>query len=527
MFLGQASATSEEVDPTSSFHSILFDRADPGAAAESAEPPEYFGDLHLDDIVASITAGREGYGLTRFFYEPLRDVATIAYRHEVFRDLEEEVTLGIVRAFSRQMRAVRDQLAYAANAHYRYERERRFLDAAHAFNDAVDELNRELAAVRLRSPGLLAFRTYLAEYATSEAFTARAADAERVTAALAGVRYRLRIQGGKITVTRHDPEPDLGAEVLQTFERFKQGAGKEYRWALGGWSSMNHVEAAILDGVARQHPEVFASLDEFAGRHREFLEPTIARFDREVLFYVAYLEHIDRIRRPGLAFCYPEVDDRTQAVRGRGVFDLALAGSLIAEGVPVVSNDVELSPPERIIVVSGPNQGGKTTFARTIGQLHHLARVGVLVPGTAVRLPLVDRIFTHFERQEQVEDLSSKLEDDLRRIHRILDEATAQSLLIMNESFSSTTVGDQVFIGTRVIRTIIDRGMLCVVVTFLDELAALDPNTVSMVSTVDPEEPARRTFRIVRRPADGLAYAMAIAEKHRLTYRAVQERVRQ
>lgn len=145
---------------------------------------------------------------------------------------------------------------------------------------------------------------------------------------------------------------------------------------------------------------------------------------------------------------------------------------------------------------------------------------------TPANLPLVDQIFTHFERQEQVEDLSSKLEDDLRRIHAILERATSASLLIMNESFSSTTVGDQLFIGRRVVRRIVERGVLCVVVTFLDELAALDPSIVSMVSTVDPDEPARRTFRVVRRAADGLAYSMALAEKHGLTYKRMRTRLR-
>ena len=141
------------------------------------------------------------------------------------------------------------------------------------------------------------------------------------------------------------------------------------------------------------------------------------------------------------------------------------------------------------------------------------------------KLPLVDRIFTHFERQEEVEDLSSKLEADLQRIHASLALATSASLLIMNESFSSTSVADQLFIGRRVLRQIVDRGPLCVIVTFLDELASFDPAIVSMVSCVDPTEPARRTFEIVRRPADGLAYAMAIAEKHHVTYPGIKARL--
>ena len=71
-------------------------------------------------------------------------------------------------------------------------------------------------------------------------------------------------------------------------------------------------------------------------------------------------------------------------------------------------------------------------------------RLGAPVPGTAARLQLVDLIFTHFERKEEVEDLTSKLENDLLRIQRILDAVTADSLLIMNESFSSTTVSDEI-----------------------------------------------------------------------------------
>ncbi len=516
------------MDPTSTFHSILFDTPDAIASDDSVGVPEFFADLHLDDIVGSITAGREAYGLAPVFYEPLLDVDAIIYRHDVFRDLEDDALLQAVRAFGQEMQTVQRRLAHAAKTTYLFDQERWLVGAAERFSAAVGELHTGLRSARPRSVGMRGFRDYLAAYAASDAYTTLVADTDRIRSLISGVSYRLRIHSPRVTVTRFapEPEPDYSAEVLATFDRFRQGARKTYDWQFDQGSVMNHVEAAILDRVARLYPDAFAALHAYATQHRDFLDPTIARFEREVQFYLAYRDHIDRVRRgTGRRFCYPQLTPGSHAVEARGVFDLALAGSLVREKGAVVPNDLDLSGAERIVVVSGPNQGGKTTFGRAIGQLHHLARIGVPVPGERVRLPLVDQIFTHFERQEQVEDLASKLEDDLRRIHTILERATSASLLIMNESFSSTTVGDQLYIGRRVLGQIVDCGLLCVVVTFLDELTALGPAIVSMVSTVDPDDDTRRTFQIVRRPADGLAYALAIAQKHRLTYPSLKSRL--
>ena len=178
-------------------------------------------------------------------------------------------------------------------------------------------------------------------------------------------------------------------------------------------------------------------------------------------------------------------------------------------------------------MVTGANQGGKTTFARAVGQLHWLAVRGLPVPADSAQVAPCSSLHTHFERREEVADARGKLEDELLRIHAILEQTDARSLVIINEIFGSTTVADAQLLGREVLTRLLATGARGVVVTFLDELAALDPAVVSMVAGVDAQDPARRTFRVTRRPADGMAHALALARRYGLTREQISVRMRE
>ncbi len=506
------------------FHSILFEKET--VLQETNQPPACLGDLNLDQVIDAVTAKKEEYDLKPFFYAPLADAEIIRYRQEIGRDLQNPAWMAQVKAFAEQMASARRSLKLSEKLDYEYHKKGWYLEAALTYCRAVGSLAEALQATSLQSRGFQGLREYVLGYVHSPVFRALDEEARRVRAGLADVKYNILIQSGRFSVRKYEDEADYSLEVEKTFAKFKQGAAKDYRVSLYTGKGMNHIEAQILNFVVRLYPEPFAALDAFCEHHPAFLDEPLAAFDREVQFYVSYFDSIAALQEEkGLPFCFPAISAGRE-VEARQAFDLALAGSLRFEATPLILNDFELSGAERIIVVTGPNQGGKTTFARMFAQLHYLAALGLPVPGRSARLALFDRILTHFERQEDIRSLRGKLQDDLVRIHDLLAQATPRSIVILNEIFSSTTLKDALFLSQAIMTRLLELDALGVWVTFLDELASFSEKTVSMVSAVSPENPAERTFRIVRRPADGLAYALSLAEKHRLTRGDILERIR-
>jgi hypothetical protein len=138
------------------FHSILFEKTEDGIKKETLEAPVFFVDLYLDQIIDAITAGKQEYSLKPFFYTSLNDIDVIKYRHEVMRDLENEILFEHIKSFAQKMRAMREHLAQADKLYYKYQKEKWFLDAVEIYCDAVNCLVHDLSLADLKSRGFLA-----------------------------------------------------------------------------------------------------------------------------------------------------------------------------------------------------------------------------------------------------------------------------------------------------------------------------------------------------------------------------------
>ncbi|MGC1374347.1 MAG: hypothetical protein WA824_19585, partial [Candidatus Sulfotelmatobacter sp.] len=366
----------KEVNEAMGFHSILFNDLENGRNADGEEAPEFFKDLNLDQVVQAITEGYKDYNLAPFFYVRLHELDAISYRQEVMQDFDDVRLMEAVKTFSAQMRATRERLKQAKDLYFKYAIERGFLAAVEIYCQAAARFLQCLGELDLRSRGFQAFREYLKEYVASSSFGNLATETEKLRLDLSSVKYSLLLKDDSITVRHYDGESDYSATVEETFSKFRREAATDYQLKVPIREGMNHIQAEILDGVALLYPDVFRALDEFSTAHADYLDEAISRFDREIQFYVAYLTYVDKFRRASLTFCLPELSRTSKEIRDRPAFDIALAGKLIRENAAVVVNDFFLDGPERVFVVSGPNQGGKTTFARMFGQLHYLACLG-------------------------------------------------------------------------------------------------------------------------------------------------------
>lgn len=200
--------------------------------------------------------------------------------------------------------------------------------------------------------------------------------------------------------------------------------------------------------------------------------------EEEVLYYKAVVELLQVVRGHGLPVCRPQFIPREhKKFIASGIYDLRLALHLASKQEfsldAIVKNDVFMDSERGLIfIVTGPNQGGKTTYLRAVGLVQLLAQAGILVPAESAVISPVDRIFTHFASAEQTDDDRGRLEEEMVRLRQIMQEISGDSLLLMKEWFSSTNAHEGAVIAEEILRALSIIGARVVFVTHLYELAA-------------------------------------------------------
>jgi len=504
------------------FCSILYNDENEKNRNRQARMPDYFYDLNIDQIVGDILTGREDYGLESLFFTPLSDIAAIVYRQEIMRELEDPGLYRCVENFTHEMMKVREYLKICDDLHNRCQQDRWHLEAAAVYCRAVKDLHAFLEAENLSSSGLLLFRDWLKNYVGSDLFVKLAADSESLLQELNGIRYSIQIDSDCIEIGDDFPETDYCAEISEIFKDFCDTTDSHEISAFPGLE-MCTLESRILSIVSDMHRKTFDKLADFHKSYKSFQSHCLVGFDREIQFYLAFLTYVRRLEDIGFHFSMPEFsgDKRISITEG---YDLALAKKL-GDTSKIICNDLELGGKERIVVLTGPNQGGKTTYARMFGQIMYFAALGCVVPCRKAVLTLFDSMHTLFPVEEDLTKNAGRLKEELVRLGKKLEGATSESIFLVNEFMTSTTTYDAFTLGKRLLKTLENMGCVCLYITHITELASVSEKIVSMVAEVDAGSGERRTFRILRKTADGHVYVNPIVEKYRLSYESVKERL--
>lgn len=245
------------------YDSILFESSNDRAADEATATPDFFIDLNCDQIVDAITAGKDDYNLRPFFYTSLHRVDAIQYRHEVMQDLETSAVLEHVRAFTKNMTEMRTHLGHFQKLYCKEHKQAWFLGAVETYCEAITAFAAGLSATTLKSRGFVGFQDYLTDYGGSARFMTLLSETTKLRADLATVNYCMLIKGDRFSVRKFADETDYSMDVEETFDKFKQNTAHDYRVRFSETGDMNHIEAKILEFVAKLHPEIFGPLNEY------------------------------------------------------------------------------------------------------------------------------------------------------------------------------------------------------------------------------------------------------------------------
>lgn len=271
----------------------------------------------------------------------------------------------------------------------------------------------------------------------------------------------------------------------------------------------------------------------------------------EFMYYIRWAEYVEGLRKLGFTMCKPQLSPSgDREMKAEGIYNIRLAVAAweqyltetgqeaedVRKAEPVdradfiVKNDLDFDADHRLYILTGANRGGKTTITQAVGIAFLLAQGGVYVPADFFSFSPADCIFTHFPADENKTMDLGRLGEESRRFREIFLTAGPDSLILLNESFSTTSFEEGFYIARDAIRAMQKLGVRMIYNTHMHKLAGEieslnrehggDSRIASLVAET---EEGKRSYRVKVAPPEGSSYARDIAEKYGVTYEQLME----
>ena len=327
---------------------------------------------------------------------------------------------------------------------------------------------------------------------------------------------------------RYEPADTPGAEGALDKINATLTEGINYSSVIGNKSTLSKVpdgdstsgSTFYLSNVAsKMMSHLVKKLRSVLSAYSDISIVTISKLIPELTYYINFAEFIYAAKKKGMHFCKAQPVPAQNGVcmmNAKGFYNLKLASSL-ASSDEVVDNDLIYDDTHVIYLLTGANRGGKTTLTQAVGLLYALAQGGIYVPADAFEYTPADMIFTHFPADEDKTMDLGRLGEECVRFKEIFDGATGESLVLLNESFSTTSFEEGYYIAVDAVRALRLKGSRTIYNTHMHKLAE-NAAEFNVSSVVMASEEGKRSYKVVEKAPEGSSYARDIAAKYGVTY---------
>lgn len=229
----------------------------------------------------------------------------------------------------------------------------------------------------------------------------------------------------------------------------------------------------------------------------EHIDSFFVNLRTELAFYVGCLNLYDRLQSLNCPVTTPRLfKSHEKKHQFRGLREICLA---LTKDDEVVGNDIA-GDDCGLFIISGANQGGKSTFLRSIGLAQLMMQSGMFVAAESFKANLCEGVYTHFKRQEDETMKSGKLDEELSRMSEIVEVITPHSLILFNESFSATNEREGSEIAQQILSALLNQDIKIFFVTHMYELANSfnhQHRDNTMFLQAERKEDGTRTFKLL------------------------------
>ena len=244
----------------------------------------------------------------------------------------------------------------------------------------------------------------------------------------------------------------------------------------------------------------------------------------EFVYYIRCAELTGSLMENGCVFSEAQpVDNADVSMEAKGFYNLKLAMNMENVG-DIVPNDLAFDEGHTVYILTGANRGGKTTVTQAVGQLFVMAQGGLFVPAESFRYVPCDCIYTHFPADEDKTMDLGRLGEECVRFREIFTQATGKSLLLLNETFSTTSFEEGYYIARDAVKALLTKAVRSIYNTHMHKLGedagvlSRDSGGAGAASLIVRTEEGKRSFRVALAKPEGSSYAKDIAVKYGVTY---------